>query len=213
MVKAQYHRSICVLTVNHGSYFAGLVPCLAQGYAQDTSTRHPKVLYARYHKIFRKKCFFLAFLNFIPTQAFPQFTYHHFLKDMDCRNDQSNFSDHHTNRIQHKFKVWDLQEDMTSNHHSCMPHVSSRIMYHSLANKSHLFHFAKEGKKWFVEISLKGGESWPWKVEFCSRWILPFSGLKIGIWLKKFIALSQPVSRWITWTQNKISIFPMTHLA
>ena len=171
MVKAQYYKSICVLTVNHKLYFTGLVTCHAQGYAQDTSTRPPKSVYMpgtkrsagtkiapfwpswtaslkffhSLHTIIFWRTWTVETVNLISQIWHQQNTLH-------CPNSKSEISK----------KTW--HQIITPIYASC---ISPRIiMYHSLANKSHLFHFAKEGKKWFVEISLNGNEKFPYQLEW-----------------------------------------------
>ena len=139
----------------------------------------------------KKKCFFLAFLNCIRTQV-PQATYYHFLRKWTCRNDQSNFSDHHINRIQPNSR----SEISKKTSHQIITHIC--IMYHhvswSLIGQQVTSLPLCQGRQ---KVICWNQPQRGWKLTM-KGWVLlalssPIFGIENWSLIEKFIALSRPV--------------------
>ena len=112
---------LCIDCELHELYFTGLVTCHAQGYAQDTSTRPPKSVYmpgtkrsagTKIAPFWPSWTASLKFFHSLHTIIFWR------TWTVETVNLISQITTSTEYISQPKFKVWNLQEDMTSTHHS-----------------------------------------------------------------------------------------------
>lgn len=203
MVQAQYHRSICVLTVNHGSYFAGLAPSLAQGYT-------------RYHKILRKKMPFFwpswtaSLLKLFPSLHTIIFWRTWTVETTNLISQITTSTECSTNsKSEISKKKWHqiiTHVCLMYHHVSCITHWPTSHISSTLPRKakSDLLKSASEGVKAdrerlsFVAVEFSHFRDWKlesdWKSSYL--WVSQFPGESLGLKIR------YPYSQWPHWKKS-----------